>query len=279
MAVSVLIKDKRLIRKKLKIEDFILDDMGYGIIDNNFRLDEGKLGNNIVVFDKKDIVRGFEISLTSEGLSIYMSLPTSENEIKRFYDYIRKVCAIFHSKNFIRENEESNFSSCDDYIAMDIEASKNAIKDIDDNLRSKKYKSMYIFGVYNPIALGKSEIDYIDCDIKKFGKLLNKLQSIDAYYATPQIFMKDGSDYLGVFTLIPNTLTIYPFEPTIFMNEDIKVSRWEIIIASEDKVSGSIDYQDFLKIIDKNILYDSEHFMVKADDKVISNLAEYFIKK
>ncbi len=278
MAVGVLIKDKRILKKKLRIEDFILDGMSYGIIDSNFRLDEGKLGTNIVVFDKKDIIRGFEISLSDNGVNLYMSLPTSDAEIKRFYDYIKKICEMLHTKTFIREEEEMNLVDIDGCIDIDIKTSIDALESMEKNIKNNEYKSMYIFGVYNPISLGKKEIEFINRDPKKLGELLHKLQSIDAYYAVPQVFVREENDYLGVYTLLPNVQTIYPFEPTVFMNEDIKVNKWEIIIVAGDNVSGTMDYSKFIENVDKSNIYDADHFLIEVDDKLLDKLTK-FIKE
>ncbi len=276
MAVNVTIKSKGLFKKELKIEDVILENMRYGIMDENFRLDENKIGEYTVIFNNNHICRGYEINLKKGEINLSMPLPTSYEDICFFYEYIKTICEKMHTKTFIREEEETTFDNIDSFIESDSKASEGALEKIKENLDNGEYANMYIFGAINPIAIGKKELSRIGNDTKKLGELMHELQSMDVYYAAPRVYKKPDETLFGVYTLTENIPSVLPYKACVFMNNDLKVEEWNIGFVIDGKLFGVISYENFIDSVNKDKEYDTEHFIISLSKKEMKDLLKKY---
>ncbi len=277
MSVNVIIKKKGLFKKDLKIEDVILDEMRYGIMDEDYRLEEGKVGKYTVVFHSKHIGRGYEISFEKGEVNLNMPLPTSYEDIHFFYEYIKILCDKWNTKEFIREEEVATFDEIASFIKMDIQASEGALRQIEESINTGEYENMYIFGAINPIAIGKKEVEKIDGDIKKFGKLMHYLQEKDLYYAAPKVYQRKDGTYFGIYILTEDIPSIVPYQAKLLVSDKkIDVSEWNIGFVADNELKGFIPYEDFLNSIPKEEEYDSEHFIFKIKEKEIKQLLDKY---
>jgi len=277
MAVNVIIKSKGLFKKEFKLADILLENMRYGIMDEAFRLEENKVGEYTVIFNKDKICRGYEVSFKKGEIDLRMPLPTSTSDIIFFYDYVKILCQKLKTNKFIREDIMSSLDMIDEYVRLDREASVKALEEINKNLLNGEYENMYIFGAINPIALGKKELSFIGNDPEKLGELANNLQKKDVYYAKASVYSRKDETLFGVYVLTENILSVMPFKAKLFMaNNDLKVNDWYIGFVVKEKLIGFISYENFIKNI-KNIQeYDSEHFIIKLDDKEIDKLLKEY---
>lgn len=277
MAVDVTIKSKGLFKKYVTLNDILESDMRYGIMDEAFRLDEGKTGENTVIFKNKNICRGFEISFKRGEVNLRMPLPTSASDINFFYEYIKKICTKMNTNDFIRDEEVLGLDDIENCIKLDIEASEAALRKIEENINGGTYQNMYIFGAVNPVALGKKEMENIKGDATKFGILMNSLQTMDAYYAKSKVYQRNNGTYFGVYVLTADCTSILPLKPKLLMNENnIDINDWNIGFVIDEKLEGFISYDEFLKNTKKDAEYDSEHFVITLDkNKMKKLLSEY----
>lgn len=273
MAVEVTIKSKGLFKKNLTFKDILESNMRFGIMDEAFRLEEGKVGENTVIFKDKNICRGYEVSLRKGEVNLRMPLPTSTADINFFYEYIKKLCTKMNTKNFTRDDEILSLEDIENCIKLDIEASEAALKNIEENIENGTYQSMYIFGAVNPVALGKKEIENIKGDATKFGILMNSLQVMDVYYAKAKVYQSKDESYFGVYVLTAEIPSVLPEKPKLLMNDNnLKVDDWNIGFVINEELAGFISYNDFLKNIKKDSEYDSEHFVITLDKNQMKEL-------
>ncbi len=277
MAVDVTIKSKGLFKKQLTYQDIIDKNIRYGIMDEAFRLEEGTIGENLVIFNKEHICRGYEITLKKGEINIRMPLPTSSSDINFFYEYIKKLCLKMNTKTFIRDEETVSFDDIDNCINLDIEASVGALRRMEEDIENGKYENMYIFGAVNPVAIGKKELAFIDKDVTKLGMLMNSLQTMDVYYAKAKVYQRKDNSYFGVYVLTEEVPSVLPTKPKLLMpNTDIKVNDWNIGFVVEGKMEGFISYTDFLDTIKKKEEYDSEHFIISLEGKIMKELVKKY---
>lgn len=277
MAVEVTIKSKGLFKKSLTFKDLILEDMRYGIMDEAYRLEEGKIGEYTVIFNAKSICRGYEISLKKGEVNLRMPLPTSSDDIKFFYEYIKTICNKMNTKVFIRDEEKKTFNDIPTCIEQDIITSKKALEQIETDLDEKKYKSLYIFGAINPVTLGKKEVIEIKNNPEKMGEVMNRLQTMDVYYAKAKVYQREDKTYFGVYVLTENIPSVLPYEAKILMkNEELKINDWNIGFVVNEKLEGFIPYKDFLNSIKKDEEYDTEHFLITLTAKEIKELIKKY---
>lgn len=277
MAVDIEIRSKGLLKKELSIHDVIFDNMGFGIMDENYRLDENKTGDYTVVYNRNSICRGCEISLKKGLVELRLPLPTSEADIVFFYDYIEKICHKMNVKNYVRNGEKATFDKKNEYIKDDISTSEMALKEIETKIDQGDYTCMYIFGVLNPIALGKDEMIKIQGDTNKFGEFMNSLQSMDVYYASAHLYKRSNNTIFAVYTLTESVESVMPYVPKILMlNESIQVNDWNVAFVIDKELEGKISYNDFINNVDKTNIYDSEHFILSLDKAKMRELLNQY---
>lgn len=276
MAVDVTIKSKGLFKKELKLEDILLDNQSYGIMEENFRLEEGKSGDYTVIFNKNNICRGYELSIKKGEINLSMPLPTSDDDITFFYEYIKFICQKMNTKVFTRDEEEVSIDRLQEFIELDINTSEQALKQIEENIDNGTYENMYIFGALNPVSIGKKELDKIKCSPKKLGKLLNDLQNIDAYYAAPKVYQKSTKELFGIYILTEDVLSILPYKPTLLTSNDIKIEEWYIGFVIDENLAGSISYKDFISSVKKEKEYDTEHFILTLNKEKMQELLKKY---
>lgn len=271
MAVDVTIKGKGIFKKTFKIEDILDDDMSYGIMDEAFRLDENQVGEHTVLFKRDKMCRGFEVTLKKGAIDLRMPLPTSNEDIKYFYEYINKLCGIMKTNKFIREGEVCTFDLIDEFIKLDTDTSIMALKEIKKNIETKG-GCMYIFGALNPIAVGKKEIDFIGNNPNKLGELLNRLQNMDVYYAKPTLYTLADNTVMGVYSIVDENPSVLPYKATVPFDNEITVNKWIIGLVIDEELAGFIPYDDFIKNVKKFDEYDTEHFIAKINSKEMNKL-------
>lgn len=279
MAVEVTIKSKGLFKTSLKLDDILENDMRFGIMDDSFRFDEGKVGEITVIFNNKNICRGFEVSLKRGKVELRMPLPTSDSDITFFYETIKKICIKMNTKVFVRDEEILELDEIDNCIKQDLETSRAVLKDIEEKIKNGTFNNFYIFGAINPVALGKNEMKKIKGNPIEFGNLMHQLQSIDAFYAAPKVYQKEDTSNFGVYVLTEGIPSILPDEPKLLLNgNNITVDEWNIGLVIDGEVEGFISYNDFLKNIKPDSRYDSEHFLITIDkDKIKKLVSKYKI--
>lgn len=275
MAVEVTIKKKGFFKRKIDIPKLVFENMGYGTTDDNWRLLENEIGEPTIVFHKNILERGIEIVSEKEEILLRLPLPTGEEEIRFFYEYIEKLCKYLKVDTFFRYEEESYFDRIEDYIKWDITASISAISSMRKSIEKKEYEEMYIFGVLNPIAIGPKELDIIDDNPTKLGEFLHDLQSVDAYYAGGKVYERENGTLFGMYVLTENVKSIFPLKPLI-MNDDLKLEEWYVTFCYDEDISGSISYSDFLSNVDSSEYYDASHFYITlAKEQMVELLEKY----
>lgn len=273
MGVDVTVKSKGLFKKNLTIDDILNDDMRFGVMDESFRLEEGMTGEYTVIFNRKNVCRGCEVSFKKGKVDLRLPLPTSDADVYFFYDVIKQVCNKMNTNIFTRDEEEVSLDDIDNCIKEDIKTSTSALKKMEENINDGSSENLYIFGAMNPVTLGSIEMKNIKGSTIKFGILMNSLQTMDVYYAAPKIYQNNDSSYFGVFALTEGVASVLPDKPKLLINENkIDVSEWQIGLVVGDEVQGFISYDDFLKSVKRDSRYDSEHFIITIDKGKINKL-------
>ncbi len=273
MSVSVRIKQKSLFKKKLNIEDIIkLINLSYGVCDENYRLIPDKIANHTLIYDKNKLARGIDISLDKTDVVLLLSLPTSSSEIRTFYEVINKICSELKVKTYIREEEQVSLKDKKKFIKYDEEGSIKGLEDLKENIMSDKYKRFEIFGIYNPISIGIKEINEIGTSLDSLEEYLNKIQSLDVYYAAPIVY-KINDNLVGIYAISENIPSVVPLKPYIVLNQIEGISEWYVML----KEGKTVKYDDFINNIDTSRYYDDNHVIVTLSEKEIDNLLnKYF---
>lgn len=273
MSVTVKIKQKSLFRKKLNIEEIIkLTNLSYGVCDENYRIIQNEIANHTLIYDKNKLARGIDISLDGTDIVLLLSLPTTPSEIRKFYEVIQIICNELNIQNYIREEEKVSIKDNDKFIKFDEEGSIAGLKDLEEKIGQDEYKRFEIFGVYNPISIGLKEIKKINNSLNNLEDYLNKIQSLDVYYATPRVY-RIKEKLIGIYAIGANIPSVVPTEPYIVLNQINGIEEWYVMI----KEGKTVKYVDFINNVENKEYYDANHVIVTLSEKEIDGLLDKYL--
>jgi len=271
MAVNVVITPGGLFKRQFALQDLLMQGMSYGILDEAFRMVENQMSDITVLFNPKHICRGMEISFEGKQIVLRLPLPNDEIDIRYFYEFIKHVCEICHTRKFVRDEEIVSVNDVENCILIDLGASEKALKLMFTD--KVQYKTIIFFGAINPIVMGQEEMDVIDNNLNKFGEFMNKCQQMDVYYAAPGIFEVKDKGIIGLYTIPPDVLSVASLEPSFLMSNDIKVDAWYAYLQISENESVMVNYNDFVEFIDKTKRYDGNHVIINIPKKDMHSFA------
>ena len=273
MAVNVEIKSNAGLAAELTIPQLAkLRGLSYGVSDNHCCLKENEIGKYTILYDSACIGRGFEISFEEESVCLRLSLPTTPYEIKLFYELISDICKKAGVTSFVRDEEVVPVEYASAYVEPDMNASLDAIKNIDQKIRDSEYANMMIFGARNPISLGAKEMDEINCSLEGLEKFLNRIQQKDVFYANPVFYQRQDGSIFGVYFVGEAIVSVVPTVPYVLFNSIENVDSWYVRIPDQN----SIPYGDFINHVDKLEDYDNNHVIVSLSEEKIYELASEY---
>lgn len=275
MSVNVRLKQKSLFKKKLNIDEIIkILNLPYGACDENYRLNRNEIANHTLIYDENNLARGIDLSLDGTDILLSLSLPTSKEEIRCFYDVIDRLCNELKIQKYIRDDEQVNIKDKEKFIKDDESGSICGLESIQERISKNEYNHFEIFGIYNPISIGIKEIKEINNNLDNFSSFLNRIQSLDVYYAAPRVY-KVHDRLIGIYAIGLNIPSVVPIKPYIVLNQIQGIEEWYVML----KEGKTIKYEDFINNIDKGEYYDANHIIVTLNDKKIDMLIDkYFIK-
>ena len=274
MSVTARIKQKSILRKKLKIDEIInLTGLSYGVSDNNFRLMRDEIASHTLLYDEKKPARGIELWIDKNDILLSLSLPTSPSEIKMYYDTIAKICNTLKMKKYLRDDQQVNIEDNNKFIKYDEEASIVALEDIKIKT-GDTYQRFEIFGIFNPILIGQIELKKINNNLNDFEKFLSEIQSYDVYYAAPAVFRKIATNKsIGIYSISKNVPSVVPTKPYVVLNQIKDIDEWYVMFDKEK----TIKYDDFIKNVEEKQYYDANHVIVLLNNEGIEVLVnKYF---
>lgn len=185
MSVRVNIEPAAVFKKPPVIQELLLPGWEYGTWDKGFALEPGDIGNNTLVYENEKIARGINLERANYFVSLTHSDPTSRKEIYGFYEYLRKICEKMNVKKFSHNGIKMLLSDIDNLVDIDIDNTKRALSEMTDKINNGEVPVYFIFGVKNPIAIDKNEMEQFGSDIDEFAEYMDKMQQHDYYYSAP----------------------------------------------------------------------------------------------
>ena len=142
MAVDVEIKQKTFF--KLNMNKIInLSGLSYGVSDEAFRIIENEIWENTILYDSKNVERGFELSMKGSDILLRLAVPTGSKDIQLFYNFINQICKKVNATSFIRNGEEIALEDISKFIKIDEEGSINAVQYIINDMKANDFEVYY----------------------------------------------------------------------------------------------------------------------------------------
>lgn len=276
MSVDITIYQKGIFKKKLKLQDILMEQFGYGRYDQNYVLiPDERSENEIIIYHPDHIARGISVVWHEEEtsqVSLHMLLPTTNEEIDDLYCLIQHLCRLWKASTFVQDGTERKLS--------DIEKLKSEIKEFNyETLKSflTEHENGNFFCTMWPYYFRSQDVHYWleDKSLKAFAKDLHQNQQRDLYYANAHMYQDPQKNILGVYTVTATVDTVFPLKPMVPMScinfqtgESIEADRYVVALVSiqNNKMLGDIPFDDFIHEISHHELheFDSEHIFFEA---------------
>ncbi|MDM1406004.1 DUF4299 family protein [Myroides marinus] len=291
MAVEIEIKQKGFFKKSISlstIQALLKHNMILGERDSNSSYVFNELQNdningvNLVVKNPDHLGRGFIIYTKGKELCASLNIPTTNQDINDFFDFVQKACTHFKVDSFTMDDERQ-------IKVNDLESQRQEIATWNIDYLSNQVKELHenellfiVFGVNNPIYIPASVLEQWSKETPEnletiFSSYLHIKQSEDLYYMKPTFYQKN-QDILGAYTLtetVDSIVAKQAFVPPITsgLPEGIEPNIWNLgIVRFPDNAEPTIDYipyNTFLeKIKDLNLEeYDQKHWILRNPSK------------
>ena len=290
MSVRVNIEPAAVFKKPPVIQELLLPGWEYGTWDKGFSLQPGEIGTNTLVYETDKLARGINLERANYFVSLTHSDPTSRKEIYGFYEYLKKICEKMNVKKFTHNGLNMILSDIDNLIDVDIDNTKRSLTEMTDKINSGEVPVYFIFGVKNPIAIDKEQMEQFGSDIDKFAEYLDKMQHHDYYYAAPistvekkmeqktrGFFGKNRTkglkpDVSVVHTVPAGKETIFPIVPRVFSRKPVNVIKREVLLTFDKYDRERVDYDKFVACIDKSKKYDADCCVINLSDEELKSI-------
>ena len=272
MAVNIEIK-KNGISKEITIQKIVkMKKLSYGVSDSNYILDWNKFDKYTVLFDSNCIGRGIETSIEENCLYFRLSLPSTPTEIELFYNLTKDICKKLKIKEFTRDEEIVSVKDINKFIELDKNTSITALKSISSQINNGESKNFVICGALNPITLGEREIQEIDNKLENLETLLNRLQKLDVYYASPSFYKLKNEAIIGLYFIGEEIVSVVPLDPISPFNKNNGIDVYYVALPEYNKIK----YEDFINNVEKIGDYDSDHIIISLDENTINDLVSKY---
>ncbi len=273
MQITIEIKQKAIFKKNFDLKGFIKKhNLFYGSYNAYFVLRENMIDKQTIVFDRKAIGRGIEITSENKNVTFKLYLPATKEDISLLYDLVKSVCKDFNLSYFFKKDNKVELSEISQCIKEDEESSTKILDEMEKKIYLTRDENIVLFSALHPITFGEKEIDEVEGSLDKFGALLHKLQNQRLYYAAPTVYQKKNGQMIVAFHVDEEMLTVLPVEPVIYGPNKVELRDWYIFFAG-----GSVlRLETFYEYVPHKQYYDSNHYSVCLSEEEISNLIENY---
>ncbi len=247
-------------------------NLEYGASDNFYCLDKGQTGRYTILYDKNKIGRGFEVWNENESVCMRLPLPTTGHDIDIFHKTVEIVCKEMNTFFYECDGETlaitDLYKNTDDYKY----SSMQAIRHIRNNTEDDSTKYMILFGALNPVFIGQNECNEIGDTLEGFDNFMHRLQSLDAFYATPRFYQRQDGSVFGTYFVGENIVTTVPLNPADPFHKIDELDSYYVRLPD----GNDVPYSDFISNIRMADYYDAGHITLNLDEEIITELVNNF---
>ncbi|MGN0674416.1 MAG: DUF4299 family protein [Oscillospiraceae bacterium] len=273
MSIDIEITRKGLFKKALDYRT-IIGNLGYGVYRNN-RLDEGKIGEEFIVYDKNHIGRGISVVCGKDEknrVELRLLNPTCNEEIDVLYDMIERICSVWTKYIVKQDDEEIKLSDFSEWRSKMKEFNSNSLDSFLEKMETME--NLTLFSAMWQLDMGQEERKKIlvsDEPVKAYGEWLHRLQEMDIYFAMPRFYNTDNG-LVGVYFITEDTLSAVPLVPAVPLGltdengKPVKIDNWRASLYSitADDTVGDMPYSNFIdRVKDSAKRYDGSRIIIE----------------
>lgn len=246
---------------------------GFGHLNGSYVLQNGDAGGDDwikLMYNPDRIGRGFEIFYDENKYTLSLSFPSTPTDVNMYFDMVEELCGVLNTDEFMCDGEKATLQYISYMKEGAIEASRNAIWNICNDVMEDFEEFRVIFCAFNPITIGKKERLEIDGNLDNLEDFLDAKQKWDVYYSSIRFYNHpNGKDAFAAIWVGDDVPVVLPTEKVVPWNIDFEVKEWFI----RTPASGSlIPFDDFMRHVEKMADYDSKHIIVNLNEEQINDL-------
>ena len=228
MSLDVTIHQKGLLRKTLPTAVILGNSLKCGTFDFAQRLVEGEPApeaDGFAAYTPTQLGRGICVTWNpreKRHVDLRLLTPTCTAEVREFFDVVKRIMGYWKAE-LVVEGEEMTLEAWQrtlgDYLAFNARALTTACEKI----LSGEEQTLTLFSAFWPVTMGEEEARTFQAaadPFAEFERWLHERQSVDAYYAAPQLFrVRDGegeqTGTVGRYVFTENCRSIFPRVPGV----------------------------------------------------------------
>ena len=270
MARELFIRNSRLLKKPLSMSDIVSGHKwSYGTLDDNGRLEEGKINNDrpLVIYDTENIGRGIQILGYDSSKEIHLALvvPATEGDVRMIYDVAKRIAELWKSKHIFVEGDKEDISNLDHCIDHDLKTHRSVLRNARQVFSGYEYINLPCATL--PIWISIEQLENFADDYKEFGNYLHEKQKIAAYMSAA-LFAQLDDVICSIYVFFDNGEIILPKEPEMKFTQDGEIYTCEeSYIFVHDLFEGEkiskMRFNDFVNRVpsDKKMEFDYKHVL------------------
>lgn len=283
MAREIYIKNTRLLKRALKIEEILAkkESWHYGYADEHGRMtfSEKDKDAQLMLFDSDMIGRGIQIvDSNRHEVHLALSMPATKEDVVMLYEVARQVANLWKTDSIMVEEDTISLSAIESNIDWDI---KECIKCLE-NSRETFHQSKCVIlpcAIY-PLHFSLEQLMDFSTDYDRFSVYLHEKQSIGAFISSAIYAGSDGA-YAVFYVVYPGGAIILPKEPAMkFSANEESYTCAEALVAASGLFPGGnapqMDYQDFLQKLSSDKITDFDEGRILVGPFTREELIEIF---
>lgn len=289
MGVDVTIRKKGLFSGGIDVDDLwdVMEENDYFLIaTSDFIADFAEEdweydGESLIIYNDKEIGRGFEISFEKRKVELRLPFLCTKKDIELFYKYIKIVCEKIVDVDVFEQDGTI-------YNLGELAELRKSIEDVNleymNDMLRKDGESTVIFACLFPIHIEQdflrktSELNIAEFNLK-YAQYLNEKQQSDVYYARRIMVEFDNDKLYGIYAIGEGIRTVIPSEEVGYLQEVDQeyVSVGKAIEETDDYEGFEVRMEDFKKVINYADCpkFDEIMIQVKLTKEDVDRLSRY----
>ena len=287
MSLDVTVTQKNLIKKALPLAVMLGNTLKCGTYDFAQRLQEGEPApeaDGFAAYSPIALGRGISVTWTQREkrrVALRLLTPTCTAEVREFFEMVKRIMGYWNATLEVEGEQmalDTWLATIDDYLAFNARALTTACEEV----LSADGKNLTLFSAFWPITMGAEEArTFLGAPepFAAFERWLHERQSVDAYYAAPQLFrVRDDegrqTGTVGRYVFTEDCRSIFPMKPCVPFGmvdgdtgktPECRDFRVALCSTTEKGIIGEISYDEFLARLPEGraVRYDEKCLLIE----------------
>lgn len=282
MSINVVVKQKLFGSKTMPLEVILGEELTFGSYSNEGLEVKKITGSEIVVFDLKNMARGFTVIWNlkeKKQIALSLPLPSTKKEITDFCLAVRRIAEYWNGKIEV-DGVKMSLEEFEKGLDFHLKSNEAFIKGFCEEIISGKNNNLSFPAIRFDLTVGLKEAKVFIEEPDEFAEWLHEKQNTVA--ASPDArFYEDEGEICAYYMVVSGISAILPKEPKVplgaqnpFTGKALECEHWSVVFGIGREPIGKLEFSDFMGRVPKEKIVEFD------DDKIqILALTEEEIRK